>query len=82
MTSNGYSPETVQELQVHIGNTVRAFKKKHRMSHARFGETSGLSPDRVARITKGRCDLRVRDLLRISLTLQVAASQLLNNAGL
>jgi transcriptional regulator with XRE-family HTH domain len=82
VTSNGYSPEMLQHLQVQIGDKVRAFKKQHRMTNAQFGARCGLASGRVARITQGRCDLRLRDLIRVSMTLQVAASQLLNNAGL
>jgi transcriptional regulator with XRE-family HTH domain len=76
------STEKVLKLQAYIADTVRAFKKQHRMSHAQFGARVGMSADRVARIQKGHCELRVRDLLKLAPTLDAPASQIMRLAGL
>ncbi len=77
-----YSTEKVLKVQAYVADTVRAYRKKNKLSFPQLGARVGMTADRISRIHAGTCELHVRDLLKLSPTLDVSASQLLRLAGL
>lgn len=69
-------------LGSYVASSVKEYREKNNLTLTQFAIKADLSVERVVRIENETYELRVTDLMRIAVAIEVQASQLLRAVGL
>jgi transcriptional regulator with XRE-family HTH domain len=69
-------------LREYVASSVKEYREKRKLSIPQMAARIGINPDRLSKIEKQSCELKLLDLMKLSAAIEVQTSQLLRIVGL